>query len=142
MWRCLKDVRPIELRQTISEKQEQGESKETDLMPVIEKDHIKKLISQQRRRWSQHRRVQREKAKAKQQLKEQKSKYKLVQRAEKLRQNQTAKRERAKQACKGLKRVLVPTNIPDKHGFDPTVSKVCLNSDMCMCVSIIIVDSH
>ena len=138
MWRCLNDVRPTELQQTISEKQEQG----TDLMPVIAKDHIKKLTSQQRRRWSQHTRAQREKANAKQQLKAEKSKNKRVQRAEKLRQSEAAKRERAKQACKGMKRVLVPTNIPDKHGFDPTVSKVCLNDDVCMCVFIIIVDSH
>ena len=122
VWRCLNDVRPLELQQTISEKQEQG----TGLMPVITKDEIKKLTSQQRRRWSQHSRAQREKAKAKQQLKAEKSKDKRVQRAEKLRQSQAAKRERAKQACKGMKRVLVPTNIPDKHGFDPTVSKVCL----------------
>jgi hypothetical protein len=93
VWRCLKDVRPIELQQTISEneKQEQGEFKETELMPVIAKDHIKKLTSQQRRRWSQHRRVQREKAKAKQQLNEQKSKDKLVQRAEKIKANSNGK---------------------------------------------------
>ena len=78
VWRCLNDVRPTELQQTISEKQEQG----TDLMPVIAKDHIKKLTSQQRRRWSQHTRAQREKANAKQQLKAEKSKNKRVQRAE------------------------------------------------------------
>ena len=61
VWRTLKDVRPIELQQTISEKQGQG----TDLIPVIAKNHIKKLTSQQRRRWSQHSRAQREKANAK-----------------------------------------------------------------------------
>ena len=127
VWQRLRKIRPDDLQQTIIAKQAAA-------IPVIEDSDIKKLISQQRRRWSQHKRAQREKANAAKQLKSQQSKDKKEKRLKKKRESESEKRRHAKEACKGLQKVLVPTNIPDKHGFDPAVPKVCINNNACVCI--------
>ena len=117
VWRCLQDIRPVGLREIITASQVQS-------IPVIEEHDIKKLEKQQRRRWSEHRRAQRVKASMDQVGKRQESKDKKLKRLKKLRESEAAKRRHAKEICKGLQRVLVPTNIPDKHGLDATVLQV------------------
>ena len=85
-------------------------------------------LSTQRRLWSQHKkqsRAQQQKESERQvQLKCKRSAEKSSLRRERKLQNQAKKRRFAQEACRGLPRVLVPTNIPDKHGVDNTVRRV------------------
>ena len=127
VWRCLQDIRPVDLQGIIVTAQ-------VGSIPVIEEPDIKKLLNQQRRRWSEHKRAQREKQNAAQTQKKQISEDKKLRRLKQLRESEAAKRRHAKEACKGLQKVLVPTNIPDKHGLDPTVLKVWTNNDACVCI--------
>ena len=69
---------------------------------MFEDTDVKKLTTQQRRRWSEHKRAQRDKAKVAQQLKAEKSNEKKLKRMKKLRESEEAKRRRVKEACKGL----------------------------------------
>ena len=128
VWRCLQDIRPVDLQKSIALTQ-------VGAIPVIEETAIKKLRNKQRRRWSEHKRAQRERANTIKKRKQQESRDKKRKRLEKLRESESAKRRHAKEVCKGLPHVLVPTNIPDKHGLDPAVLKVCINyNNECVCV--------
>ena len=127
VWRCFQEIRPVSLQKNIA-------VVEVNSIPVIKDAVIKKLMNQERRRWSEHKRAQREKANEMQKKKRQQSKDKKLQRLKKLRESEAAKRRHAKEACKGMQQVLVPTNIPDKHGLDPTVLKVCMKDNACVCI--------
>ena len=130
VWRCLQDIRPVDLQKSIALTQ-------VGSIPVIEETVINKLRNKQRRRWSEHKRAQRERANTAKKRKQQESKNKKRKRLEKLRESESAKRRHAKEVCKGLQHVLVPTNIPDKHGLDPAVLKVCINySNGYVCINI------
>ena len=128
VWRSLQDIRPVHLKESIAVVQK-------DSIPVVAETDIKKLLKYQRRRWSEHKRAQREEKNEVKKRKRQQSKEKQMNRLQKLREYEASKRRRAKEVCKRLQHVLVPTNIPDKHGFDATVLKVCINAhDTCVCV--------
>ena len=120
VWRCLKDIRPVDLQASIAAAQ-------VEAIPVIEEAGMKMLINKQSRRWSEHKRAQREKGNAVKKRKRQESNDKKLKRLKKLRESEAVKRRHAKEVCQGLRQVLVPTNIPDKHGLDPAVLKVCIS---------------
>ena len=122
VWSKLSAVRPAELRELIQILAE-------DATPIVKESTLVKIQTEQRRLWSAHVKEQRMTKTIMQTEKEEKkiavSLQKKQVRNQKLREYEALKRQRAKQVCKGLPRVLVPTNIPDKHGYDPTVLKVC-----------------
>lgn len=99
--------------------------RDTKIISVISDDAVKQLLSEQRRRWVSHKKnfhltqekrnklISEEKAKKQAVKKELRRKRKLL--------SHTSSRAHAKLMCKGLPRSLVPTNIPEKHGYDPKV---------------------
>lgn len=121
VWSKISAIRPLELKNKI-----QASTK--DAVAVANEAMMNKLQVHQRRLWSTHMKEQRlKKAEMQNKISEKKSevslKKKLI-RAQRLRDSETSKRKHAKEACQGLIKVLVPTNIPSKHGYDPTVPQV------------------
>ena len=121
IWAKLSAIRPHELKKVIQKSTK-------DAVPVVGEGMLNKLQAHQRRLWSSHMKHQRLEKTAMQrkslEVKRKESLHKKTIRAQKLREYEASKRKRAKEACRGLVKVLVPTNIPDKHGYDPTVSQV------------------
>ena len=119
-WKKLSDIRPVNMQKQIALSQKNA-------ITITDTD-MKTLQSEQRRRWSAHMKQQREQdAREKtinREIKTKRSQANKQKRLDKLRKSEALKRKIAKEKCEGLPRCLVPTNIPDKHGLDPTVPKV------------------
>ena len=85
-------------------------------------------MDKQRRRWSQHLRSKRSETEAARKLqkakKETMSESRRKERLSRKHDAEKLKRQKAAEVTKDLPRTLVPTNIPDKHGVDPSCLKV------------------
>ena len=126
-WDKLSRIFPLSLRQRI-----QG-CDITNAKPLL---NVQLEMNKQRRRWSQHLRSKRsEAAEAREKRREVKSatsEARKQERASRKRAVEKAKRERAAEMTKDLPHTLVPTNIPDKHGINPSCLNVSALTNVCL----------
>jgi len=117
-WSKLSRILPLNLRRQIER---------CDIVNANPLLNLQVEMVKQRRRWSLHLRSKRSEAlevtKLFRQQKEARSEARKQERLARKRDAEKVKRERAAEMTKDLPRTLVPTNIPDKHGVDPS----CLN---------------
>ena len=115
VWSKLSRILPVDLRRSIEA---------NDIVNAKPLLNVQREMDKQRRRWSQHLRSRRAHSKKLEKMrKDEKSTLSVVRkerRLERKRNTEKRKRQKAAEATKGLPHALVPTNIPDKHGVDPT----------------------
>ena len=118
-WSKLSRILPLNLRRQVEA------NDISNAKPLL---NLQLEMNNQRRRWSQHLRSKRSETetvrKTHKGQKEAVSESLKQERLARKRAAEKLKRQKAAEVTKDLPHTLVPTNIPDKHGVDPSCLKV------------------